>query len=99
MGFTWALLAALLIYDITAVPNILFILIDDLGWNDLSLHNGSDFSTPNIDNLASTALELNNYYIQHICTPTRSSNPYRFTKWCNFSRSTILITFRFNNYS
>ena len=55
------------------LPNILFILIDDLGWNDISYHNGCDYPTPNIDNLASTSLKLNNYYIQHICTPTRSA--------------------------
>ena len=47
-----------------ALPNIIFMLIDDLGWNDLSYHNGSDYPTPNIDKLASNALELNNYYIQ-----------------------------------
>ena len=56
-----------------ALPNIIFMLIDDLGWNDLSYHNGSDFPSPNIDKLASTSLELNNYYIQHICSPTRSA--------------------------
>eukprot|EP01084_Bolivina_argentea_P310375 537070_1 len=66
-------IAVSLIYNAAAVPNILFILIDDLGFNDLSYHNGSDFLTPNIDKLASNALELNNYYIQHICTPTRSA--------------------------
>ncbi|ETO10084.1 hypothetical protein RFI_27294 [Reticulomyxa filosa] len=55
------------------LPNIFFILADDLGWNDLSYHNGSDFVTPNIDTLASTGLILNNYYVQHICSPTRSA--------------------------
>eukprot|EP01084_Bolivina_argentea_P003676 6916_1 len=56
-----------------APPNIIFMLIDDLGWNDIGWHNGSDFPTPNIDKLATNGLELNNYYIQHICSPTRSS--------------------------
>eukprot|EP01084_Bolivina_argentea_P275445 469753_1 len=55
------------------LPNILFILVDDLGWNDVSYHNGSDFTTPNIDHLAMTGLRLNNYYVQHICSPTRSA--------------------------
>eukprot|EP01083_Nonionella_stella_P151167 482674_1 len=55
------------------VPNIIFMLIDDLGWNDLSYHNGSDFASPNIDDLVSNSLQLNNYYVQHICSPTRSA--------------------------
>merc|ERR1719229_1011004 len=55
------------------VPNILFVLIDDLGWNDVSYHGGSDFDTPNLDALANDALQLTNYYVQHFCTPTRSS--------------------------
>ena len=45
----------------------------DLGWNDLSYHKGCDYPSPNIDALAMDGLELNNYYIQHICSPTRSA--------------------------
>eukprot|EP01084_Bolivina_argentea_P312131 540363_1 len=71
--FSYWFLATLSINVSIALPNILFILIDDLGWNDISYHNGSDYSTPNIDKLASNALQLNNYYIQHICSPTRSA--------------------------
>lgn len=48
-------------------------LIDDLGWNDVSYHGGSDFETPHLDELARGALQLNNYYVQHYCTPTRSA--------------------------
>eukprot|EP01084_Bolivina_argentea_P274857 468614_1 len=55
------------------LPNILFILIDDLGWNDISIHNGSNVPTPNIDQLAVEGLLLDNYYIQFLCSPTRSA--------------------------
>jgi len=54
-------------------PNILFILVDDLGWNDLSFHGGSDFETPHLDELALDAFRLTNYYVQPYCTPTRSA--------------------------
>lgn len=44
-----------------------------LGWNDVSFHGGCDFPTPNIDALQKEALTLNNYYTQHLCSPTRST--------------------------
>nr|XP_054768781.1 arylsulfatase J-like [Lytechinus pictus] len=52
-------------------PNIVFILIDDLGYNDVGYH-GSEIKTPNIDELARDGVRLENYYVQPICTPTRS---------------------------
>eukprot|EP01083_Nonionella_stella_P157385 510957_1 len=55
-------------------PSILFILVDDLGWNDIGYHGSSDFTTPNIDNLATRrGLQLNNYYVNSLCTPTRAA--------------------------
>lgn len=55
----------------TKQPNILFILADDLGWNDVSYH-GSEIRTPNIDQLAAGGIKLENYYVQPICSPTRT---------------------------
>ncbi len=51
-------------------PNILFVLADDLGWADLSLH-GSPIRTPNIDRLAADGIELEQHYVCPMCTPTR----------------------------
>ena len=53
-------------------PNILFVLADDLGWGDLSSH-GSPIRTPHIDRLMAAGLELNQHYVQPMCTPTRAS--------------------------
>jgi arylsulfatase I/J len=55
-----------------AKPNILFILADDLGWADVGYH-GSDIKTPNIDKLAQTGAQLEQYYAQPMCTPTRAA--------------------------
>ncbi|MCY2965443.1 MAG: arylsulfatase, partial [Planctomycetota bacterium] len=54
-------------------PNILFRLADDLGWGDVSLHDGGVPSTPNIDCLASEGLELRRYYAYPLCSPTRAA--------------------------
>lgn len=62
-----------MISNVYGLPNILFMLIDDLGWNDIGFHGGCDFTTPNIDNLHNDALTLNNYYVQYLCSPTRST--------------------------
>jgi len=62
-----------LMYLASAAPNIIFILNDDWGWNDVGFHGACDFETPRIDELAKTGLELTNYYVQHLCTPTRST--------------------------
>ena len=53
-------------------PHILFFVVDDFGWSDVGFH-GSKIQTPNIDKLASEGVELDNYYVLPLCTPTRSA--------------------------
>ena len=53
-------------------PNILFIVVDDLGWKDVGYH-GSDIRTPNIDELAAGGAKLEQFYAQPMCTPTRAA--------------------------
>ena len=54
-------------------PHIIFILADDLGFNDVGYNAfGSVIQTTNIDALAATGVKLTNYYVQPLCTPTRS---------------------------
>ncbi|OCT86357.1 arylsulfatase I [Xenopus laevis] len=52
-------------------PHIIFILTDDQGFHDVGYH-GSDIRTPTLDRLAAEGVKLENYYIQPICTPSRS---------------------------
>ena len=53
-------------------PNIIVIMIDDLGYNDVSYH-GSEIWTPNIDQLAVMGVRLENYYVAPQCGPSRAA--------------------------
>jgi arylsulfatase A-like enzyme len=55
-------------------PNIIFILVDDLGYGDLSVNGGTDVKTPNIDKLFKSGVTFNNFYSNStVCSPTRAS--------------------------
>ena len=56
---------------IKSLPNIIIILADDLGWNDVSYH-GSEIKTPNIDKMIISGIELDRFYVQPTCSPTRA---------------------------
>ncbi|KAL4218594.1 hypothetical protein ACF0H5_021184 [Mactra antiquata] len=52
-------------------PHIIFIVADDLGWNDVGWHNDQMY-TPNLDKLAKNGVILNSSYVQPVCTPSRN---------------------------
>jgi len=53
-------------------PNILFIVADDLGWSDVGWHGGFG-RTPHLDRLVREGIELDQHYVQPVCTPTRTA--------------------------
>ena len=55
-------------------PNILFILVDDLGWRDLACYGHKIHETPNIDSLAAQGMRFTNAYAAcPICAPSRAA--------------------------
>ena len=55
-------------------PNVLFILVDDLGWKDLGCYGHPLHETPNIDNLAARGMRFTNAYAAcPICAPSRAA--------------------------
>lgn len=56
----------------TAKPNIVFILVDNVGWGDFGVYGGTT-PTPRIDKLASEGIRFNNYNVEAQCTPSRSA--------------------------
>ena len=56
-------------------PNVVLILVDDLGWMDLSCQGSPVYSTPNIDRLSAEGVRLESYYVQPLCSPTRKYIP------------------------
>lgn len=53
-------------------PNIVYILVDNWGWGDISVQGGT-VATPRIDQLAAQGLRMTNFNVQNQCTPTRSA--------------------------
>ena len=57
-----------------AKPNIVFFLVDDLGWRDVGCYGSSFYETPRIDRLAGEGVRFSQAYAAcHVCSPTRAS--------------------------
>ena len=54
-------------------PNVIFILTDDQGYGDLSVHGNPVLKTPNLDRMHSESLRFTNWFNSPTCAPTRSA--------------------------
>jgi len=56
------------------LPNIILIVSDDQGYNDIRAYGGDDLITPNLDQLANDGIRFTNFYVTcSACTPSRGS--------------------------
>lgn len=54
--------------------NVVFILIDDLAWNQVGFHGSTFYETPNIDAIAKAGMQFTDAYAANpVCSPTRAS--------------------------
>jgi arylsulfatase A-like enzyme len=79
-GWRWRWAAALLGIGAVAQaaqaaeqPNIIFFLVDDMGWMDCGFNGSQYYETPNMDRLAKQGMCFTQAYAQPLCSPTRAS--------------------------
>ena len=60
-------------YDAASQPNIIVIMADDLGYNDVGCYGCKDIPTPHIDSLAKEGVRFTSGYVTwHMCGPSRA---------------------------
>jgi len=68
-------------------PNIVFIMVDDFGYECIRSNGGTSYQTPAIDNLAETGIRFEHCYATPLCTPTRvqlMTGQYNFRNYTEF---------------
>jgi arylsulfatase A-like enzyme len=78
INFIWSLLFLIPVMGAGQIrdsrPNIIYIMVDDMGYADLEGYGRKDYKTPNLDRLASEGMKFTNAYAgAPVCTPTRVS--------------------------
>ena len=81
-----------------APPNVVLIIVDDLGWIDTGIYGSEFYRTPNIDQLAAEGIRFTRFYAASpVCSPTRASlmtgrHPARLqiTNWIGGSQNALL---------
>ena len=66
-------LGAAAVWAAPARPNVIFFLVDDMGWMDCGANGSQYYETPNMDRLAKQGMRFTQAYAQPLCSPTRAS--------------------------
>lgn len=79
--FLWIWIAGIGIHAVAQAPgnkkekyNVVFFLVDDLGWQDVGFNGSKFYETPNLDRLAKEGVRFTDAYAAcHVCSPSRAS--------------------------
>jgi arylsulfatase A-like enzyme len=76
--FVWLLAASVMcrgeVLPGASRPNVIVILVDDMGYGDLTCYGAKDLRTPNIDGLVSRGMRFSNFYANcPVCSPSRAA--------------------------
>ena len=72
-------------------PHIIFIMVDDMGWNDIGYRSTTEMVTPTLTELATrNGVRLENYYTGPTCGPTRSQFLSGIADWISGGFSSLL---------
>lgn len=65
---------AILMFTVSAKPNILLLIADDLGYGDLGCYGNKSVHTPNIDSIAEDGVKMTQHLAAaSVCTPSRAA--------------------------
>jgi arylsulfatase A-like enzyme len=73
VALAFLLLAAPLSAQTPQRPNVILVIMDDVGYGDYGSYGASDIKTPNIDSLARNGTKLTDFYAAPSCSPTRAA--------------------------
>ena len=63
-------------------PNIIYIMVDDLGYGDLGCYGQKVIKTPHIDQLAREGMKFTDHYSGHtVCRPSSTGSANRSAQW------------------
>ena len=71
----------------TTRPNVILIMVDDMGYECLSSYGSTSYETPELDKLAANGMQFNHCYSQPLCTPSRvkiMTGKYNFRNYTEF---------------
>ena len=80
------LLVAVTLLPISAQPNVVLVMADDMGYECISANGGTSYSTPVFERIAREGMRFSHCYSQPVCTPSRIKLMTGKYNWRNYRR-------------
>src|SRR5688500_12185019 len=73
LALVWVAPATAQVNTVQTRPNVVLIVMDDVGYGDYGAYGAPDIKTPNVDRLARYGVTFTDFYAAPTCTPTRAT--------------------------